>query len=338
MDKGPRRCGDVGREPPRRERADRAAGDRTRRSCRFPAAVPGCATRTVSPPRAARANNPACAAAVAKSGTNSLYNWFAVLRSDGAGRGRGFIPDGQLCSAGALNYDFSGYDLPRSDWPVTHLTSGATWDFRYNKWAAHPGWFYLYVTKDGWDENSPLRWDELEDTSFASADHPPSVGDPGSVNSYYYWTANVAGEQDRPPHHLLDLAALGQQRDLLRLLRRGLRRRQRAGHRRRAVRRSGHVTLRGHLRGHEPVVRRLPGRGDRAQPGHGGDERLDRELADAERPAGRQRVERHADRQRRPGRRTDADWNRTVAAGASTTFGLVANGPATVPTLTCVSP
>src|SRR6478609_10406096 len=48
--------------------------------------------------------NPACAAAVAQSGTNSLYNWFAVLRSDGAGRTRGFIPDGQLCSGGNTRY------------------------------------------------------------------------------------------------------------------------------------------------------------------------------------------------------------------------------------------
>jgi hypothetical protein len=36
--------------------------------------------------------NAACAAAVAQSGVNSLYNWFAVLRSDGAGRMAGFIP------------------------------------------------------------------------------------------------------------------------------------------------------------------------------------------------------------------------------------------------------
>src|SRR5688500_3653530 len=42
--------------------------------------------------------NPACSAAAAVSGTNPLYNWFSVLRSDGEGRTRGFVPDGQLCS------------------------------------------------------------------------------------------------------------------------------------------------------------------------------------------------------------------------------------------------
>lgn len=147
------------------------------------------------------ANNPACAAAIAKSGTTSLYNWFAVLRSDGNGRGRGFIPDGQLCSAGAVNYDFSGYDLGRSDWPVTHLTSGASIDFHYNKWAAHPGWFYLYVTKDGWNQNAPLTWDELEDAPFSSADHPPSVGDPGTTTSYYYWTGTLP--RNKTGHHII---------------------------------------------------------------------------------------------------------------------------------------
>ena len=34
----------------------------------------------------------------------------------------------------------------------------------------------------------------------------------------------------------------------------------------------------------------------------------------------------------------NADYNRNVAVGASTTFGLVANGTATTPTLTCTSP
>lgn len=68
-----------------------------------------------------RPNNPACAAAVAQSGTNSLYNWFSVLRSDAGGRTTGFIPDGQLCSGGATG--FRGFDLARNDWPLTHLTA-----------------------------------------------------------------------------------------------------------------------------------------------------------------------------------------------------------------------
>ncbi|MFG2020010.1 lytic polysaccharide monooxygenase auxiliary activity family 9 protein [Actinomadura geliboluensis] len=136
-------------------------------------------------------HNPACAAAVAQSGTTSLYNWFAVLRSDGAGRTRGFIPDGKLCSGGAVVYDFSGYDLARDDWPVTHLTSGADIEFRYNKWAAHPGTFRTYITKDTWSPTRPLSWDDLEDQPFYSATDPPSVGSPGSEDAYYHWNARL---------------------------------------------------------------------------------------------------------------------------------------------------
>ncbi|MEK8110111.1 lytic polysaccharide monooxygenase [Micromonospora sp. M12] len=46
-----------------------------------------------------RPNNPACSAAVAQSGANSLYNWFSVLRSDAGGRTTGFIPDGNCAAA-----------------------------------------------------------------------------------------------------------------------------------------------------------------------------------------------------------------------------------------------
>lgn len=132
--------------------------------------------------------NSACAGAVAQSGTNSLYNWFSVLRSDGAGRTEGFIADGQLCSGG--NPNFAGFDRV-GNWPVTHLTSGANFAFTYNKWAAHPGWFYLYVTRDGWNPDQPLTWADVEDQPFLTADHPPSTGPVGSVDGKYEWTGNL---------------------------------------------------------------------------------------------------------------------------------------------------
>ncbi|MGC5015407.1 lytic polysaccharide monooxygenase auxiliary activity family 9 protein [Streptosporangium sp. DT93] len=133
--------------------------------------------------------NPACSAAVAQSGPNSLYNWFSLLRSDGAGRTRGFIPDGKVCSGG--NPGYTGYDLPSADWPVTHLTAGSNLQFKYNKWAAHPGWFYLYITKDGWNPNRALTWDDLESEPFHTADHPQSVGSPGTNDANYYWNATL---------------------------------------------------------------------------------------------------------------------------------------------------
>jgi predicted carbohydrate-binding protein with CBM5 and CBM33 domain len=135
--------------------------------------------------------NPACAAAVAQSGTSSLYNWFAVLRSDGAGRTQGFIPDGRLCSGAATVFNFEGFNLARDDFPVTHLTAGASIEFRYNKWAAHPGSFREYITKDSWSPTRPLTWNDLEPTPFSNVTDPPSIGNPGNVESYYRWNATL---------------------------------------------------------------------------------------------------------------------------------------------------
>ncbi|MEU8819477.1 lytic polysaccharide monooxygenase [Actinoplanes sp. NPDC048796] len=136
--------------------------------------------------------NAACAAAVAQSGTTSLYNWFAVLRSDGAGRMSGFIPDGQLCSGGTGGpYNFTGFNLARDDWPVTHLTSGRTLGVKYNNWAKHPGTFRLYITKDSWSPTRPLAWSDLESTPFDTVTNPPDNGGPGSDDGYYYWNANL---------------------------------------------------------------------------------------------------------------------------------------------------
>src|SRR3954447_22024769 len=67
-------------------------------------------------------DTPACQAAVAQGGTQPLYDWFGVLRSDGNGRTRGFIPDGHLCGGGTTKYE--AYDAARTDWPSTNLQSG----------------------------------------------------------------------------------------------------------------------------------------------------------------------------------------------------------------------
>lgn len=99
------------------------------------------------------------------------------------------MPDGELCSGG--NPNFTGFNLPRDDWPLTHLTSGATVDFSYNAWAAHPGWFYVYVTKDGFDPTKTLTWDAMEDTPFLTVDHPPLNGTPGTVEANYSWTGQL---------------------------------------------------------------------------------------------------------------------------------------------------
>ncbi|MFG2100822.1 lytic polysaccharide monooxygenase [Micromonospora echinaurantiaca] len=136
-----------------------------------------------------RPNNPACSAAVAQSGANSLYNWFSVLRSDAGGRTVGFIPDGQLCSGG--NTGFRGYDLARTDWPLTHLTAGARMEFRYSNWAHHPGTFYFYVTKDSWSPTRPLAWSDLEEQPFLTVTNPPQRGAVGTNDGHYYFSGNL---------------------------------------------------------------------------------------------------------------------------------------------------
>lgn len=128
--------------------------------------------------------NAACAAAVAQGGTQPLYDWYGVLRSDGAGRTRGYIPDGQLCSGG--NPKYAAYDLPRTDWPSTNLTSGARYNFVYGAWVPHPGAFRLYVTKQGYNPSQPLTWSMMEEQPFFTADPQPALD-----NGAYRWTATL---------------------------------------------------------------------------------------------------------------------------------------------------
>jgi chitin-binding protein len=142
------------------------------------------------------AYNPACAAAIASTGTTPLYNWFAVLRSDAGGRTTGYIPDGSLCSGGTGGpFDFSAYNAVRNDWPVTHLTAGSTIQFQHSNWAAHPGTFHVAITNNGWNPDGPLKWSDL--TEIWSSTDPPSTGPAGGLNYYYWNTTLPAGKTGR---------------------------------------------------------------------------------------------------------------------------------------------
>ncbi len=142
-------------------------------------------------------SNPACAEAVAVGGKQPLWDWFGVLRADGAGRTRGYIPDGQLCSGGEPTY--AGYDLARSDWPYTRLTGGAELTVRYNAWAHHPGQIRLYVTRDGYDPTEPLAWDDLEPEPFSVYDQTtPNGTDEANNTPDYQWSVTLP--QKTGPH------------------------------------------------------------------------------------------------------------------------------------------
>lgn len=128
--------------------------------------------------------NPACQAAIAAGGTQPLYDWFAVRRSDGAGRTAGFIPDGELCSAG--NPEFLAYDAPRADWPVTNLQPGAQFTFTYGAWVPHPGNFRFYITNSTYDPTKPLTWSEMNPEPFLTVDPEPAV-----ANGVYTMTGTL---------------------------------------------------------------------------------------------------------------------------------------------------
>ncbi|SDE43754.1 lytic polysaccharide monooxygenase [Glycomyces harbinensis] len=128
--------------------------------------------------------NEACQSALDQGGANAFYNWFGNLDSNGAGQTVGYIPDGQICNGGGRGpYDFSAFNDP-GNWPKTHVTAGDTVQWRYNNWAHHPGKFDLYITKNGWDPNQPIGWDDLE--KFQTFTNPASNGGPGSNDHYYY--------------------------------------------------------------------------------------------------------------------------------------------------------
>lgn len=130
--------------------------------------------------------NPACADAVAATGTTPLYNWFAVLDSFAGGQDVGYVPDGKICSAGDKSpYNFSAYNAARTDWPKTHLTSGSTIQFQYSNWAQHPGDFRVYITRQGWSPTTPLAWADL--TRINTVTNPAQVGGPGQDGGHYFW-------------------------------------------------------------------------------------------------------------------------------------------------------
>ena len=122
-------------------------------------------------------NIPACQAAIAETGGYDgwIYEWKSVLQTNAAGRPLAVIPDGRLCSGGTQdkepNYNFKGLDLARPDWPVTELTPGSDYTFKYKNDTGHLGTWEYYLTKPEYDPASrPLRWSDLETTPFLILD------------------------------------------------------------------------------------------------------------------------------------------------------------------------
>jgi predicted carbohydrate-binding protein with CBM5 and CBM33 domain len=158
-----------------------------------------CWENAQTPSGALNPTNPACQAWLNDAGTTPFYNWFADLNSFNNGATVGTIPDGRICDGNATDpFDFSYLNTPRNDWPYTRLTAGATVQFRHNNWAAHPGRFDVYITRQGWNPSSPLAWSDLE--LIDTAVDPPASGGPGGFN-YYFW--NFTLPSNRSGQHII---------------------------------------------------------------------------------------------------------------------------------------
>ncbi|MFW5416326.1 lytic polysaccharide monooxygenase [Nocardiopsis sp. CNT-189] len=123
-----------------------------------------------------------CKNLVAKNGTQPLYDWNEVNIANADGRHREIIPDGQLCSAGRSKY--SALDDPGA-WHTTQLPSSGEYTFTYTASVPHRGYFELYVTKDGWNQDQRLSWGALEAEPFLV------VKDPKVVNGSYQLTGKL---------------------------------------------------------------------------------------------------------------------------------------------------
>ncbi|MEV4120640.1 lytic polysaccharide monooxygenase [Micromonospora sp. NPDC049645] len=139
-----------------------------------PAAAHGAPTDPVSRaaacgPEGRYAATSACRAAI-RAGA-AVREWDNVRVAAINGRDRERIPDGELCSGGLSAY--RGLDLPRTDWPSTDLTTGATFTFRYRTTIEHRGTFRLYVTKPDYDPSKKLTWADLESRPFLTLTDPP---------------------------------------------------------------------------------------------------------------------------------------------------------------------
>ncbi|MBQ1030011.1 lytic polysaccharide monooxygenase [Micromonospora parva] len=139
-----------------------------------PAAAHGAPTDPVSRaaacgPEGRYAATSACRAAI-EAGA-AVREWDNVRVAAINGRDRERIPDGELCSGGLSAY--RGLDLPRTDWPSTELTTGATFTFRYRTTIEHRGTFRLYVTKPDYDPRKKLTWADLESRPFLTRTDPP---------------------------------------------------------------------------------------------------------------------------------------------------------------------
>lgn len=109
----------------------------------------------------------ACRAAKEAGGSQQFYDWNGVRQGNAAGNHQQVVPNGKLCSGGDAH--FRGLDLARADWSKTSIVPPVSGNYTFVWKATAPhatSYFKYYVTKDGWNPNTPLTWNDLQE--FAS--------------------------------------------------------------------------------------------------------------------------------------------------------------------------
>lgn len=130
-----------------------------------------------------------CKDLVADSGTQPLYDWNEVNIANADGRHQQIIPDGKLCSANREKY--RALDWARTDWPATTVAAGS-YNFNVRVTAAHLGTMTMYITKQGFDPNKPLKWSDLDQTPVGTYPTPRA-----SDNGYYKFTGSLPARTGR---------------------------------------------------------------------------------------------------------------------------------------------
>lgn len=105
--------------------------------------------------------DPACRAAWAVAGSQLFYDWNGINQANANSNHRAVVPDGKQCSGN--NPTFRGLDVIRSDWQTSNVRSGASYTFTFYATAPHAtkDWTF-FVTPQGWNPNTPLRWNDLQ--------------------------------------------------------------------------------------------------------------------------------------------------------------------------------
>ncbi len=92
-----------------------------------------------------------------------MYDWMSDNDFAANSNSEAIVPDGQICSGG--NQAFSGVDAGSSQWPTTDFRpdDDGKYTVSWTNSAPHPTKYYrTYLTKQGFDPNKVLAWDDLE--------------------------------------------------------------------------------------------------------------------------------------------------------------------------------